>query len=198
MYVVKYIEYLFSILISIFVFTFALYVYFPIVSHILLYLIHIAYLLLTQYYLIKYSINASACSLNIFINMERKERFRYSLFKIIKIVLFTNIYIIILILISMIFLNRSIDIVINTILILIAMNTLYTSIICLINTLLKNNYLTIIIVVVIAASGLLINNPYVFPLIVFPNLLITPLLFSISISIVLIVFTALWWSKIWI
>lgn len=194
---VKHTEYVLMVLISLLVFLFTIYVYIPTVSRTILYLIHGLYLLLLTHYKTKYSLNKSSYSLNLFINTSSRERFKYSLLNILKIILFLNIYLTVLITTSMIVFNYNIDIILNTLIILTTMNTLYSVITYFLNTFLRNMYLTFTILLLIIAIGLITNNNFLILIIMYPNLEIAPIMFSVTLSIILLLITTIRWSRIW-
>lgn len=195
---VKRVEYIITVLMSLLTLLLTIYICFPVIVNILLYTLHVLYLIQLIYLMNKYSLNVSSGSTSIFINIDKRKRIYYSLFRFIKLICYLHAYILLLIFTSMIVLNRNIDQIINTFLLILTMNTLYSTIIFLINTVLRNYYLAAIILVLLNILGLVTKNPYIVPLIMFPKLLLTPVLITLTISILLLVLSAIRWSRVWI
>lgn len=194
----RYNEYLLLTSMSILIFLLTLFIYYPFIPYVLLYIIHVNYLLILNHYMVKYSIFLTTGSLNIFINIEQLNRLKYGLRRVFKTIMYLHLYVTLLIFTTMSTLSRSLDIFVNTIVLIICTNTFYSSLFYLLNTLFKNSYITVIILILLNAIGLILHNTYLTPFIMFPEVEIAPVITTTSLSILLVFLTTIRWSREWL
>lgn len=163
----------------------------------LLYAMHALYLLLLNYYASKLSISFPTSVKSLFLNADSRDRLRYYLSRGLGEVLYLQAYFSFLLFIAMAIASRDLETTCSAILLIVTANFLYSSISYFANSFLRSTYYAAIIVVALEVLGYATRNPYVSPLLLYPEAELSVVAACAACSVALFSLSAVGWTRLW-